>query len=76
MAKNDASLPQDFTSALNLTLKPGKIIVVALGLVVDQGRGTSLVKLDRSEGGRPHLRVRGAGGDVFRSGHGSRGIPK
>jgi hypothetical protein len=34
MAKNDASLPQDFTSALNLTLKPGKIIVVALGLVV------------------------------------------
>jgi hypothetical protein len=34
MAKNDSSLPQDFTSAVNLTLKPAKILVVALGLVV------------------------------------------
>ncbi len=34
MAKNEASLPQDFTSAVNLSLKPGKIMVVTFGLLV------------------------------------------
>ncbi len=34
MAKNESSLSQDFTSALNQSLKPGKIIVMAPGLLV------------------------------------------
>jgi len=34
MAKNTSSLPQDFTKALNLTLRPGRVIVLALGLLI------------------------------------------
>jgi hypothetical protein len=34
MDRNNTSLPQDFTSALNLSLKPGKIIVMALALLI------------------------------------------